>query len=248
MFEKQNIQETVNELKSDAVKGLTDGEAFRRLQQNGRNEMKAARKKTKIQLFLEQLKDPLIYILLIAAVVSVFLGELSDALSATVDSWAVGMTYKAQKIKIPLAAKGMISLVSGMTALIAVLFGRLLSEILPIAAIQASGGTLLAVMGVKALWQIKKEKEKTNYDLDLSQKIETWEAVWMGTVLSADSFLVGIGLVQYGNQAYAFPALVTVLTGGFLILAQQIRYWRIFDYISAAFLTLAGIFQLFTTL
>ena len=34
------------------------------------------------------------------------------------------MTYKAQKIKIPLAAKGMISLVSGMTALIAVLFGR----------------------------------------------------------------------------------------------------------------------------
>ena len=77
MFEKQNIQETVNELKSDAVKGLTDGEAFRRLQQNGRNEMKAARKKTKIQLFLEQLKDPLIYILLIAAVVSVFLGELS---------------------------------------------------------------------------------------------------------------------------------------------------------------------------
>ena len=82
------------------------------------------------------------------------------ALSATVDSWAVGMTYKAQKIKIPLAAKGMISLVSGMTALIAVLFGRLLSEILPIAAIQASGGTLLAVMGVKALWQIKRKKKR----------------------------------------------------------------------------------------
>ena len=79
MFEKQNIQETINKLKSDAVKGLADGEAFRRLQQNGRNEMKAARKKTKIQLFLEQLKDPLIYILLIAAVVSVLLGEISDA-------------------------------------------------------------------------------------------------------------------------------------------------------------------------
>ena len=80
MFEKQNIQETVNRLKSDAVKGLTDGEAFRRLRQNGRNEMKAARKKTKIELFLEQLKDPLIYILLISAVVSAGLGELSDAM------------------------------------------------------------------------------------------------------------------------------------------------------------------------
>lgn len=61
------------------MKGLTEGEAFRRLQQNGRNEMRAARKKTKIQLFLEQLKDPLIYILLIAAVVSILLGEISDA-------------------------------------------------------------------------------------------------------------------------------------------------------------------------
>ena len=79
MFEKQNVQETVSKLKSDAVKGLTDGEAFRRLQQNGRNEMKAAKKKSRLQLFLEQLKDPLIYILLIAAVVSIVLGEISDA-------------------------------------------------------------------------------------------------------------------------------------------------------------------------
>lgn len=79
MFEKQNIQETVSKLNSDTVKGLTEGEAFRRLQQNGRNEMRAARKKTKIHLFLEQLKDPLIYILLIAAVVSILLGEISDA-------------------------------------------------------------------------------------------------------------------------------------------------------------------------
>ena len=80
VFEKQNIQETISKLNSDTVKGLTEGEAFRRLRQNGRNEMRAARKKTKIQLFLEQLKDPLIYILLIAAVVSILLGEVSDAL------------------------------------------------------------------------------------------------------------------------------------------------------------------------
>ena len=51
MFEKQSIQETVKKLNSDAVKGLTDGEAFRRLQQNGRNEMKAARKKNKATAF-----------------------------------------------------------------------------------------------------------------------------------------------------------------------------------------------------
>lgn len=168
------------------------------------------------------------------------------ALSATIDSWAVGMVYKAQKINIPFSAKGWISLVSGLTAGVAVLFGRLLSEVLPMAAIQVSGGVLLAVMGGKALWQIKKEKGKINYDLDLSQNIEAWEAVWMGTVLSVDSFFVGMGLVQYGEQAYLFPVLVMILTAAFLVLAQKIRYWKPFDYISAAFLTLAGILQLFT--
>ena len=102
VFEKQNIQETVSKLNSDAVKGLTDGEAFRRLQQNGRNEMKAARKKTKIQLFLEQLKDPLIYILLIAAVVSVLLGEVSDAViigTVVVVNALVGMLQEGKARK-----------------------------------------------------------------------------------------------------------------------------------------------------
>ena len=102
MFEKQNIQETISKLNSDTVKGLTEGEAFRRLRQNGRNEMRAARKKTKIQLFLEQLKDPLIYILLIAAVVSVFLGELSDAViigTVVVVNALVGMLQEGKARK-----------------------------------------------------------------------------------------------------------------------------------------------------
>ena len=67
-----------------------------------RNEMKAARKKTKIQLFLEQLKDPLIYILLIAAVVSVFLGELSDAViigTVVVVNALVGMLQEGKARK-----------------------------------------------------------------------------------------------------------------------------------------------------
>ncbi|MGN1205685.1 MAG: manganese efflux pump [Eubacterium sp.] len=168
------------------------------------------------------------------------------ALSATIDSWAVAMTYKSQKIRIPLLAKGVISMVSGITALVAVLFGRLLSEVLPMAALQGFGGTLLAAMGIRTLWQIRKEKEKHNYDRDLSQQIEMWEAVWMGTILSLDSFLVGIGLMQYGWQAYAFPALVTGFTAIFLMLAQGICYKKIFDYGSALLLIAAGICQWLT--
>lgn len=79
VFEQYSIQETVRELKSDDKRGLTAAEAGRRLAMYGRNEMKAPRKKTAAESFLEQLNDPLIYVLIVAAAVSVFLGEISDA-------------------------------------------------------------------------------------------------------------------------------------------------------------------------
>ncbi len=79
MFEQWGIGETAEELKSDLHMGLKTEEAARRLERDGRNEMRTPRKKTIIESFLEQLNDPLIYVLIVAAVVSVLLREVSDA-------------------------------------------------------------------------------------------------------------------------------------------------------------------------
>ena len=79
MFEQYSIQQTAEELKTDALKGLETREAAVRLSRDGRNEMRGPRKKTVIESFLEQLNDPLIYVLIVAAVVSVLLKEISDA-------------------------------------------------------------------------------------------------------------------------------------------------------------------------
>lgn len=79
MFEQWGIGETAEELKSDIHRGLDLREAQERLQREGPNEMRAPRKKTPIESFLEQLNDPLIYVLIVAAVVSVLLEEVSDA-------------------------------------------------------------------------------------------------------------------------------------------------------------------------
>ncbi len=116
MFEQCGIQEVLRELKSDGRKGLTSQEAGRRLAEYGRNEMKAQRKKTVIESFLGQLNDPLIYVLIVAAAVSVFLGEVSDAciigvvvaLNATVGVLQEGKARKAleslKKLTSPRAA------------------------------------------------------------------------------------------------------------------------------------------------
>lgn len=79
MFEQYSVSETVRELGSDGQAGLTTKEAGERLRRDGRNEMKEGRKKTPVESFLEQLNDPLIYVLIVAAAVSVLLKEVSDA-------------------------------------------------------------------------------------------------------------------------------------------------------------------------
>lgn len=80
MFEAKGITELCRELGCDIKGGLTPEEAGRRQQEYGKNELKEPEKSTKIELFFEQLQDPLIYVLLAAAAVSILLGEISDAI------------------------------------------------------------------------------------------------------------------------------------------------------------------------
>ena len=80
MFENKTVRETCEELRTNSEHGLSYAEAAQRLQDNGTNELKSARKKTKIESFFEQLNDPLIYVLLAAAAVSILLQEVSDAI------------------------------------------------------------------------------------------------------------------------------------------------------------------------
>lgn len=59
--------------------GLTEAEAGRRKDQYGENRLKDRKKKSAAALFFEQLNDPLIYILMAAIAVSLFLHEVGDA-------------------------------------------------------------------------------------------------------------------------------------------------------------------------
>ncbi|MCR2045678.1 cation-translocating P-type ATPase [Acetatifactor muris] len=99
MFDQYSITETAEELKSDRDLGLSGKEAGERLRRDGRNEMKAPRKKTPVEAFLEQLNDPLIYVLIVAAMVSVLLREISDAVIigvVVVLNAAVGMLQEGK--------------------------------------------------------------------------------------------------------------------------------------------------------
>lgn len=78
----QSIDSLFNELQTHQEKGLSQVEAQERLKKYGRNQLKEGKKKTNFQKFLDQFKDAMIIILLIAAAISFGLALQEHDLSA----------------------------------------------------------------------------------------------------------------------------------------------------------------------
>ena len=70
----KTIEDVEKELQVDAVKGLDNEEVSKRREKYGLNQLKAKKKKTLLQRFLDQFKDFSIIVLIIAAIVSGFVG------------------------------------------------------------------------------------------------------------------------------------------------------------------------------
>ena len=74
----QQSQETVLKALGSSPKGLTQAQAARNLELYGPNELAEGKRKTVLQIFLEQFKDFLVCILIIAALISCFLGDMES--------------------------------------------------------------------------------------------------------------------------------------------------------------------------
>lgn len=78
MFHTKSVEETLQDLDC-SVDGLDSKEVLSRSKHYGKNILVEARKRTLLKIFIEQFKSPVIYILLIATVVSLAIKEFSDA-------------------------------------------------------------------------------------------------------------------------------------------------------------------------
>jgi Ca2+-transporting ATPase len=79
MYYDEAADAVLNNLNTSEEVGLSSGEAEKRLDKYGKNELKEEEKTSVVKLFLSQFKSFLIIILIAAALVSAFLGELVDA-------------------------------------------------------------------------------------------------------------------------------------------------------------------------
>ena len=68
-------EQVLSSVKSDRQQGLSGAEAERRLEQYGPNALSEGKKKSVLQVFLEQFKDLMVMILIVAALISLATGE-----------------------------------------------------------------------------------------------------------------------------------------------------------------------------
>ncbi|ORX23453.1 ATPase [Thermoanaerobacterium sp. PSU-2] len=74
-----DVEEVLNELNVDAEEGLSSKNAKERLEKYGANILSEKKKRTILSMFLDQFKDYMVIILIIASIISFFLGEITDA-------------------------------------------------------------------------------------------------------------------------------------------------------------------------
>lgn len=79
MYFQKNVEETLKELNTD-INGISSEKAAGLLEKYGRNELQEKDKVPTWKLFLDSFKDPLVIILLIAALVQIVLGETMESL------------------------------------------------------------------------------------------------------------------------------------------------------------------------
>ncbi|MBI5416424.1 cation-translocating P-type ATPase [Candidatus Poribacteria bacterium] len=77
---QSEIDELVNAFNSDREQGLTTQEAKQKLEKYGLNQLKEAKSISPLSIFIDQYKDFIVWVLIVSAIVSGFLGEWIDSI------------------------------------------------------------------------------------------------------------------------------------------------------------------------
>lgn len=173
-----------------------------------------------------------------------FINYVILALSVSIDSLGIGITYGLKNTVITNIAKIILFVMSILITTFSICFGNFLNTILPSYFTNYIGSFLLMFMGLWVIYQaLNKDKKPSkaiskpsNYefiikslgitiqilrnpiysDLDNSKKIDMKEALYLGIALSIDSICVGICSSALGFSSIIFPFLVAIFQLFFL--------------------------------
>lgn len=147
-----------------------------------------------------------------------FLNALILAISSSIDSLGIGITYGLKKTKLYKIDKLILFAVSIILTLISGLIGNYLKNILSTNICEFIGSSILICMGIFII--IQTNEKELSFDLDNSNDISYKEALLLGLALSIDSLCIGIGAGTIGINIYVFSILTAILQYLFLSLGN----------------------------
>ncbi len=158
------------------------------------------------------------------------INSLLLALSSSIDSLGIGITYGIKNTKISRIGKIILFAISLITTYISIFFGNLIQYIFPKVFTNFLGCLILICIGIYICFQaLKKEKDSKNIfnspissDLNNSKIIEPQEALFLAIALSLDSFCIGICGAITDINLTLFPFLVSILQLIFLSLGSYL--------------------------
>lgn len=168
------------------------------------------------------------------------LNALVLSISASIDSFGVGITYGIKKTKISIYILFILFLLSVCITGISTFFGNALAELISPNLVEIIGSLILLFIGIFIIFGAIFKKEKPhnpsskeysffikflgitisiiknpiNSDIDKSNIIDLKEAIFLGIALSLDATSIGFGSATIGVS----PIIFTILTSIFQII------------------------------
>ena len=141
------------------------------------------------------------------------------AISSSIDSLGIGVTYGIKDKKISFSSTIILFIISLLVSFISVFFGKILLDFLPEFITELIGCFILFIIGffviVKSFFE-KKSGNQNDFDFNNSNLIDPKESVFLGFALSLDNFCIGISSSLIGSSYILFPILISVFQFMFL--------------------------------
>ena len=184
------------------------------------------------------------------------------AISSSIDSLGIGITYGIKNTKISLLGKLILFIISISITYVSILLGNIIQIIFPSILTRLIGTSILIFMGFYICFEaLKKKSNNSNVfnnpicsDLDNSKIIDSRESLFLAIALSLDSLCIGIGGSISNIDLSIFPLLASsfqllFLSFGNLIGTSINKFYRlpenIWSLISGGLLIFIGFCKLF---
>lgn len=174
------------------------------------------------------------------------INSLLLALSSSIDSLGIGITYGIKNTRISSMGKIVLLVISFLISILAVWFGNVVKNIFSNFVTKLIGSIILITMGLFICFQAIREdkikpksdhknsekiysffidflgitiqiiKNPSSSDLDASHSIDGKEAFFLGFALSLDCFCIGVGGSIIGISSFLFPVFISIFQLMFL--------------------------------